>query len=172
MKKLYFLLASTLVFVLLAGAGCQSSDTPAETGDSTTTTTEKPADAVADNNSGGGGDHVGTWTLVISEDMKTQFEGAKKAGGVPEDAKLPQMSFTLKGDGTCSMAGDFDGTRYEAKGTYKVEGGNIVITPTESFVNGEPDPNANNEPVTLTWSADKTMLESTDPGEKMQFKKG
>lgn len=169
MKKLYFLLASTFIFGLLAGGGCQSSDTPAGDGDSTTTT-EKPADPVAD--SSGGGDHVGTWTLVISEDMKTQFEEAKKAGGVPEDAKLPQMSFTLKGDGTCSMAGDFDGTRYEAKGTYKVEGGNIVITPTESFVNGEPDPNANNEPVTLTWSADKTMLESADPGEKMQFKKG
>jgi hypothetical protein len=168
MKKLYFLLASTFMFGLLAG--CQSSDTPAGNGDSTTTT-EKPADPAADNGGGGGG-HVGTWTLIISEDMKAQFEEAKKAGGVPEDAKLPQMSFTLKEDGTCSMAGDFDGARYEAKGTYKVEGGNIVITPTESFVNGEPDPNASNEPVTLTWSADKTMLESTDPGEKMQFKKG
>ncbi len=169
MKKLYFLLASTFIFGLLAG--CQSSDTPAENGDSTTTTTEKPADPVADNSGGGG--HVGTWTLVITEDMKAQFEEAKKAGNVPQDAKLPQMSFTLKDDGTCSMAGDdFDGARYEAKGTYKVEGGNIVITPTESFVNGKPDPNANNEPVTLAWSADKTMLESTGQGEKVQFKKG
>lgn len=165
MKKLYFLVASTFIFGLLAG--CQSSDTPAENGDSTTTT-GKPADPVADN----GGGHVGTWTLIISEDMKAQFEEAKKAGEVPEDAKLPQMSFTLKTDGTCSMAGDFGDSRYEAKGTYKVEGGNIVITPTENFVNGEPDPNASNEPVTLTWSADKTMLESTDSGEKMQFKKG
>jgi hypothetical protein len=172
MKKyaLIFALAIACAFVV----GCNKTD-EADAG-SDTPGASKPADngeaKKPDAPVAGSGNHVGTWTLVHSDETKKMFEDQKANGAIPKDAELTVMSFTLTADGNATMSADFMGDKFSAKGTYTVEGEKIVIKQTEVLKNGKPDPEANKQDVVIVWSADKSMLESdSGDGMKMQFKK-
>ncbi|MCW5946639.1 MAG: hypothetical protein KIT74_06375 [Fimbriimonadales bacterium] len=172
MKKyaLIFALAIACAFVV----GCNKTD-EADAG-TDTPGTSKPADngeaKKPDAPVAGGGNHVGTWTLVHSDEAKKMFEEQKTQGVLPKDAEMPVMSFTLTADGNATLSADFMGDKFSAKGTYTVEGDKIVIKQTEVLKNGKPDTEANMEDIVIVWSADKTMLESEGGGDmKMQFKK-
>ncbi len=118
------------------------------------------------------GSHVGSWTLVHSDELKKQFADQKASGLLPKDAALPEMTFTLSPDGVATMGAKFMGDEFAAKGTYTVDGEKITIKQSEVLKNGKPDPEAELEDVVIVWSADKTMLESEGADEmKMQFKR-
>lgn len=172
MKKyaLIFALAIACAFVV----GCNKTDeadagtdTPGASKPDNSGEAKKPDAPVA-----GGGNHVGTWTLVHSEETKKMFEEQKTQGIIPKDAELPVMSFTLTADGNATMSAEFMSDKFSAKGTYTVDGEKIVIKQTEVLKNGKPDAEATKEDFVIVWSADKTMLESEGgDGMKMQFKK-
>lgn len=171
MKKIAPILALIVALGLLAG--CQKAADEANSGSTTVAKKDEPEKAKANATN-----PVGKYELVLPEVVKSNVDEAKAKGNLPKDAQYPEMSFTLKSDGTAEMSYSEPSPsgvqRGTGKATWKADGDKIIITPTER--DGQPISNPEEaKPFALVWNTNKTMLESEEPvgpnGEKMQFKK-
>ena len=82
---------------------------------------------------------VGTWTiekeslkaLMMSQisQMPAEMQAAAKAQ-VEEQVKSVVLEFTMNADGTFSASGNMMGNKFDAKGTWKLEGEKLSITTT------------------------------------------
>lgn len=111
---------------------------------------------------------VGTWQMKLSDQQQAQIRQLEQLGG-GKQIELPTMSMTFHGDGTCAMTMTMGGKTESAKGTYKMDGNSVTVTPTEA--NGKKLEGKEAAPATFTLSSDKKTLEGDMGGDKITFVK-
>jgi hypothetical protein len=198
MKNLWILI-SLLALALFAGCAPEEEGTDVDGEDTEVTTDDETVD-LDDAGDADGGDTasagefetfteagegvVGTWTVQVSEDQRSQIseetaaareqgeaalEGADEATAAQIQAQLDQIptveeqvqmmeegvQFELQEDGTFTLSVNLMGMQDSQTGTYTLEGNEVVMTFDDEAA----------EPVTMTYDEDENTLTGEQMGE-------